>query len=56
MCREACGPSDYLEEHKKRKQKKEKEKEATYQGEGGGIHEREHGGSIKDVQFMAFMR
>ena len=25
MCREVCGPSDYLEEHKKRKQKKRKQ-------------------------------
>ena len=24
MCREVCGPKDYLEEHTKRKQKKEK--------------------------------
>ena len=31
---EICGPSDYLEEHRKRKQKKEKEMEARYQGEG----------------------
>ena len=34
MCREVCGPRDYLEEHKKRKLKKEKKMEAKYQGEG----------------------
>ena len=35
MCREVCGPRDYLEEHKKKKLKKEKEMEAKYQEEGG---------------------
>ena len=35
MCREVCGPRDYLEEHKKKKLKKQKEMEAKYQGEGG---------------------
>ena len=35
MCREVCGPRDYLEEHKKRTLKKEKEMEAKYQGEEG---------------------
>jgi hypothetical protein len=30
MCREICGPRDYLEEHKKRKRKKEEEMEAKY--------------------------
>ena len=43
MCREVCGPRDYLEEHKKRKLKKENEMEATYQG-GVGIHGSGHGG------------
>ena len=47
-----CGPSDYLEEHKKRKLKKEKEVEAKYQGEGWGMHGSGHGGSVKDGQFM----
>ena len=35
MCREICGPGDYLEEHKKRKRKKEKEMEAKYEKAGG---------------------
>ena len=52
MCREVCGPRDYLEEHKKKKLKKQKEMEAKYQGEGGGIHGSGHGGSVKDGQFM----
>ena len=52
MCREVCGPRDYLEEHKKKKLKKQKEMEAKYQGEGGEIHGSGHGGSVKDGQFM----
>ena len=35
MCREICGPRDYLEEHKKRKRKKEKEMETKYEETGG---------------------
>ena len=35
MCREVCGPSDYLKEHKKRRQKKKTETKARCQGEGG---------------------
>ena len=30
MCREVCGPRDYLEEHKKRKRKNEEEMEAKF--------------------------
>ena len=52
MCREVCGPRDYLEEHKKKKLKKQKEMEVKYQGEGGEIHGSGHGGSVKDGQFM----
>ena len=52
MCREVCGPRDYLEEHKKKKLKKQKEMEAKYQGEGREIHGSGHGGSVKDGQFM----
>ena len=54
MCREVCGPRDYLEEHKKRKLKKEsqREMEAKYQGEGEETHGSGHGGSVKDGQFM----
>ena len=53
MCREVCGPSDYLAdlEHKTRKQKKEEDTEPRHQGEGGGKHGSEHGGSIKDGKF-----
>ena len=35
MCREICGPTNYLEEHKKRKRKKNKEMEAKYEETGG---------------------
>ena len=47
MCREICGPRDYLEEHKKRKFKKEKEMEAKYEETRSGC-----GGSVRDGQFM----
>ena len=52
LCREVCGPRDYLEEHKKKNLKKQKEMEVKYQGEGGEIHGSGHGGSVKDGQFM----
>ena len=44
MCREICGPGDYLEEHKKRKRKKEKEIEAKYEKAGG----KHMGGHMED--------
>ena len=52
ICREVCGPRDYLEEHKKRKRKKEKEMEAKYEETGGEIHGSVYGGSVRDGQFM----
>ena len=51
MCREICGPRDYLEEHNKEKRKKEEEMEARYEGTGG-IHRSVYGGSVKGGQFM----
>ena len=51
MCREICGPGDYLDEHKKRRRKKERVMEAKYE-EAGGIHASGYGGSVRDGQLM----
>ena len=52
MCREICGPGDYLEEHKKRKRKREKEMEAKSEKAGREIHKSVYGGSVRDGQTM----